>query len=330
VSEEKNIIHVDFGSGGVKRPLRQMINEPPQDSVQTPAYDKEPISDLYTLEEAAKLFAIVPGRLRYWERSGFIVRSGRQGRKRYYTFLDLIGIRTAKGLLEKGVALRRVRRCVEALRTSLPKIARPLNSLRVLADGQNLVVKDDRGTFEPATGQMVINFDVGSLTDDVVRVLGRDNLTKPNRTAYDYYLEGCRFDQDERTFDNAEKAYRRAIELDPSLGNAFTNLGNLLFRRDKRDTAEIMFRRALQVDSEQPEAFYNLGFLMYDRGDINEALENFSRAVQSSPSFADAHFNLAMVLEELDRPQEARSHWETYLKLDPTGSWAEIARTHLK
>jgi hypothetical protein len=37
-----------------------------------------------------------------------------------------------------------------------------------------------------------------------------------------------------------------------------------------------------------------------------------------------------MVLEELEKRQEARPHWEAYLKLDPTGSWADIARSHLK
>jgi tetratricopeptide (TPR) repeat protein len=330
VNEEKKIIHVDFASGTVKRLARQRAAPPPKEPISPSVRDKEPLTDLYTFLEVSKLFAIAPSRLKYWERSGFIVRSGKQRRRRYYTFLDLISIRTAKGLLDKGVVFRRVRRSIEALRASLPKTARPLNSLRIFADGHDLVVKDDHGRFEPSTGQTVIDFEVGSLSDDVVRVLGRDNGQKSSRAAYDHYLDGCRLDQNERTWDGAETAYRTAIELDPSLGNAYTNLGNLLFRRGKTDMAEVMFIKALRVDPEQPEAFYNLGFLKYDRGDTAGALENFKRAIRSSPSFADAHFNLAMVLEDLGQRQEARPHWETYLLLDPTSSWADIARTHLK
>lgn len=330
MNEEKKIIHVDFGSGTIKRSVRPGAASPPKEPISPSVRDQEPLTDLYTVPEVSKLFAIAPSRLKYWERCGFVVRSGKQGRRRFYTFLDLISIRTAKGLLDKGVDLRQVRRSIEALRASLPKNARPLNSLRVFADGHNLVVKDDHGRFEPSTGQTVIDFEVGSLSDDVVRVLGRDNGLKSSRAAYDYYLEGCRLDKDERTWDAAETAYRRALDLDPSLGNAYTNLGNVLFRRGKTDMAEVMFFRALQVDPEQPEAFYNLGFLKYDRGDTAGALESFNRAVQSSPSFADAHFNLAMVLEDLGHRQEARPHWETYLRLDPNSAWADIARTHLK
>ena len=59
------------------------------------------------------------------------------------------------------------------------------------------------------------------------------------------------------------------------------------------------------------------------------ALLNFERAVQSDPGFADAHFNLAMALHDIGREREARTHWETYLRLDPQSSWAEIARRHM-
>jgi tetratricopeptide (TPR) repeat protein len=328
VTEDKKVIHVDFG-GGIKK---RLTRKPPSDFSSTPgswSREQTSISDLYSLGDVAKLFAMEPSRLNYWERSKFITRSGTRGKRRFYTFLDLVSIRTAKGLLDKGVPLAQVRHCIDALRTSLPKSARPLNSLRVFADGQTLVVKDDRGSFEPSTGQTVINFEVSALRDDVVRVLGRERAFKQNNVAYDFYLEGCRLDQDERTLEAAENSYRRAIEIDPSFTNAFINLGNLLYRQSKADMAELMYTRALQIDPDQPEACYNMGFLLYDRGDIHGALDYFQRCIRTAPSFADAHFNLAMVFEDLGKHREARPHWETYLRLDPTSAWAEIARSHL-
>jgi hypothetical protein len=36
-----------------------------------------------------------------------------------------------------------------------------------------------------------------------------------------------------------------------------------------------------------------------------------------------------MAYEELGRHGDARPHWDSYLRLDPTGPWAEIARRHL-
>jgi tetratricopeptide (TPR) repeat protein len=291
---------------------------------------KDPLADVYSMRDAAKLFALSPSRLRYWERSAFITRSVQFGDQRYYSFEDLIGIRAAKELLDEGVALRSVRRSIEALRASLPRVARPLSSLRIVADGQTLLVRDDCGSYEPTTGQQRLDFEVSELRDDVVRVLRRSGRQSDLALAYQHYLEGCRFDEADNGWERAEAAYRRAIELDPSLANAFTNLGNLMYRRDRLDDAENLYVRALQVDPEQPEAFYNLGFLLYDRGDVPAAVLNFRRALRSDPSFADAHFNLAMALSDLGDQVEARQHWETYLRLDPESQWAEIARGHLK
>src|SRR6185503_10472081 len=98
------------------RPRRVEPTEQPE-SV-PPAPVRDPLGDVYSLRDAAKVFGLRESRLRYWERSGFIVRSVQQGRQRYYCFEDLIGIRAAKELLDEGVPLQSVRRSIEALRSS--------------------------------------------------------------------------------------------------------------------------------------------------------------------------------------------------------------------
>ena len=197
-------------------------------------------------------------------------------------------------------------------------------------EGQSVVVQDAKGAYDAETGQVRMDFEVRSLHDEVVRVLRpRAVDPKQRQKAYEQYLEGCRLDEDEATFDSAVACYEAAIELDPTLANALTNWGNLCFRQGDVEGASRLYRRALGIDAEQPEALYNLGFLAFERGDTGEAASFFERAVTHDPGFADAHFNLAMALEELSRQRDARPHWKTYLDLDPTGSWAEIARRYL-
>ena len=288
--------------------------------------------DLYSTAEVARIFSIPASRLRSWDRRGFIRPSGKKGRLRYYTFQDLIGIRAAKGLLDSGLSVLRVRRSVQALRDSLPKVVRPLNELRVTSDGQRVVVTGDEGAFDPMTGQLLIDFRVKALADQVVRTLRpqRPGEKKGPRTAYEWYLEGCRLDEDERTWKQAEAAYLQAIEIDPRLANAHTNLGNLRYRRGRTEEARALYCKALEVDPHQPEAHYNLGFLAFEAGQAAEAVPLFRKALEYDASFSDAHFNLAMALEETGESSPARAHWEAYLALEPDGPWADIARRRLR
>ncbi len=341
-----NVIHVRFGPGGGRR-----VEEPPPAPPErvrpappaAPAGPSEPYGELFRRAEVARLFDVPEGRLRYWDRLGFIKPSGRVGARRYYTFQDLIGVRVAKELLDGGAPLSAVRRSPEGagplwagrrslvgLRRTLPHITRPLAELRVRPEGHAVVVQEHDRVFEPETGQLHLDFEVRALRDDVVRILRPDAVDpERRRRAYQAYLDGCRLDENPNTFDEAEDCYRQAIELDPTLANALTNWGNLRFRRGDVEDAERLYRCALTLDEAQPEAFYNLGFLAFERGDMDDAVALFAAAVEHDPGFADAHFNLAMALEEVDRSADARAHWQTYLELDPHGPWAEIARRHM-
>ncbi len=322
--DRDNVIRVGFGADG--RLTRAVGVEPAPSQPAPPRSD--PRDGLYTVAEVARLFGFKPSRLRYWHRSGLLGPSARVAGRNYYTFQDLVGVRAAKGLLEKGVPLQQVRASVESLREAFPDTKRPLSELRVLADGRTVLVQDDEGAYEPTTGQAVLDFSVDTLESDVVRLLHYDHDDRAR--AYEHYLEGCRYDENERTYAEAERAYKKALSLDPTLSNALTNLGNLEYRRGDSEKAERYYRSALECDPEQPEALYNLGFLCFERDEIDEAVELFGQALESDPSFADAHFNLAMALEERGDSAGARPHWRQYLALEPDGSWADIAQKHLE
>jgi len=322
-SDRDNVIRVGFGADG--KLTRSVSPEPAPSQPAPPRSD--PRDGLYAVTEVARLFGFKPSRLRYWHRSGLLEPSARLRGRNYYTFQDLVSVRAAKGLLDQGVPLQQVRRSVDSLRSAFPDTTRPLSQLRVLADGRAVLVQDDAGAYDAETGQTVLDFSVDTLESDVVRLLHFDHDDRAR--AYEHYLEGCRYDENERTFDEAEEAYKKALSLDPTLSNALTNLGNLEYRRDQVDEAEQYYRRALACDPEQPEALYNLGFLCFERNEVDQAILLFGQALQSDPSFADAHFNLAMALEERGDGASARRHWQHYLALEPEGSWADIAQKHL-
>ncbi len=325
-----NVIHVAFGSGGgrVPTPASGPGGSPP--TIPPPPDAREPVTDLFTRREVAKLLGVTETRLRSLDRAKIVSPSGQRGKQRAYTFQDLIALRATRELLDRQIRLRDVAKAIGALKQALPRVTRPLQELRIVGDGKRVVVRAEEGSFEPLTGQMVLDFQVQALRDDVVRVLRPETSPARARTAYELYVQASALDEDPATFDQAEELYARATRLDPSLAIAYTNLGNIRFRRGDEAGAETLYRRALEVDPHQPEAHYNLGYVMLEHGDARGATAYFERALQGDPRFADAHFNLAMAWEQVGEHARARPHWRKYLDLEPTGTWADVAREHLR
>ena len=338
VNEERdNVIHVVFGADGgyqIHAPEPEPESTGDGARLRPPSGEHrasdDPLADLYSIAEVARLFELPESRLRSWIRQGFLAPSVKRGRRRFYTFQDLIGVRVAKSLLDAGVPAREVRMSVEAIRRALPRVIRPLAELRIVAEGRAMIVRDEHGGFEPQSGQRVLDFSVDSLRSDVVRALRPEPSPEARQGAYAAYLEGCRLDEDEATYDDAEAAYGEALRLDPAFGSAIINLGNLAFRRGDELAARGYYERALALDPNQPEAHYNLGFMTFSAGNAAGSIDRFERALALDPGFADAHFNMAAALEAAGRRAEARPHWESYLRLEPMSEWSAIARERLR
>lgn len=317
-----HVIHVDFNAR--RRAEEAVLRTPPGDR----SPERDTVTRTLSRAEVAELFHVDARRLRSWERAGIVVPSGREENNPVYTFADLVAVRTARGLVEAGFPTAQIRKAIEGLRLRMPELAQPLTDGRVAPDGHKLVARAEGARFDPITGQLVFDFDVKALRDDVVRVL-RPKVTRRQQEAYELYLEGLRLDEDETTRARAEEAYRRAIELDPGLATAVTNLGNLRLVAGDRDEAEALYRRAMAADATQAEAPYNLAYLLVEKGDREAAVRLFEKAIALRPDFSEAHFNLAMALSELDQRERARTHWRRYLELDPRGPWSALARQHL-
>ncbi len=332
VPPRERVIHVDFERGRrvdqalVRAPATAPPLDPPTDAQAV----AQTVARTFTRAEVAEMFALPARRLRAWERLAIVVPSGDPGSARAtrYTFSDLLAVRAAKGLTASGFSTAQIRAATDALRAQLPDLAQPLTDARLGADGKRLVARRDGARFDATTGQLVFDFDVRALRDDVVRVL-RPKVSQRQQEAWRWYLEGLRLDEDETARGRAEEAYRKAIALDPHLATALTNLGNLRLTADHPDEAEALYRRAMAADPNLAEAPYNLAYLLVERGEREAAVALFEQAIALRPEFAEAHYNLAMALTELGDPARARPHWRRYLDLDPHGPWSTLARQRL-
>ncbi len=71
----------------------------------------------------------------------------------------------------------------------------------------------------------------------------------------------------------AERLFRRTIELEPQAKEAYNNLATLYARQDKHDQAREMFRAAIDIDPLYPFPRCNLAFYLLDEDDVDGAIE---------------------------------------------------------
>ena len=142
-------------------------------------------------------------------------------------------------------------------------------------------------------------------------------------------MQASQLDEDPATMDEAEALYRKALELDPWLAIAYTNLGNICFRRGDEKQAEALYRKALELEATQPEAQYNLGYVMLERGHAARGGRVLPRRHRERSALRGCVLQPRDGLRAGREPGKARPCWRKYLEIEPTGTWAEIARKHL-
>jgi tetratricopeptide (TPR) repeat protein len=309
------------------------------------------VTELYSIPEVAKLFAMQESRLRYWMQTGFVGPTVRKNSRFYYTFRDLCAVKAAKDLLAAGLSPQKVRKNLEALRRSLPGDVHPALRMRVCSDGENVVALADDVAFVPMTGQVVMAFNLPALGGQIATMRNEQaaraeagitpitgeapGAIEPESTeatlgptAYCAFMEACAA-EDRGEIADAERLYRKALEIDPQLASAMTNLGNLRHKAGDTAEARALYEKALEHDPSLAEARYNLGNLLEDVGETELAISELVRVCQQAPDFADAHYNLGIALVRTGSKARARRHLHRYLELDTESEWAERAREYL-
>src|SRR4029079_12504236 len=91
----------------------------------------------------------------------------------------------------------------------------------------------------------------------------QDGPTEANggSTAYRHFVEACAA-EDRGDSDAAEHLFRLAVEREPRMAAALTNLGNLVYRQGELHEARGLYERALEHDPSQPEARDNTAQLL--------------------------------------------------------------------
>lgn len=270
----------------------------------------------FSTREVARLLRVTPARVRSLVYAGFVKPGRGPGRRYRFCFQDVVVLRAARDLVASRIPAGRIARIVEGLRAELPG-GRSLASLRIAADGSQVVVRDGGEVWEPESGQLLLDFSVAELAARAVPLARKaaaaaresaDQMSAEEWFALGYELEATEIDE-------AIRAYREAVRRDPAHADAHVNLGRLLHERGEVAAAARHYRKAAELRPGDATAAYDLGVALQDLGRFEEAAEVYGAAIELAPGHADTYFNLSAVCERLGHEALAIRHLKTYRQL---------------
>jgi len=139
----------------------------------------------FTAQQATRLTGCTPHQLRYWDKVALVEPSlqqtgGRPGRRRLYSFRDLIALRVVKSLLDNGMSIQRVRRAWDYLRRT-GDMETHLAEIRLVTDGETIfaVATDEDEVLDALRqGQLAFFVAINDITQTVEDDVSRFELDR--------------------------------------------------------------------------------------------------------------------------------------------------------
>jgi len=260
----------------------------------------------FSTNEVANILNLPNSRIRSFVRAGFIVPERNKRKTLQFNFHDLLFLKTAKSLLDSQIPAKKVIRMLSSLKKRLAD-EKQLARLKIYADGRRIVVCDGKARYQPDSGQFLFDFDPHTVLRTAK--LPSRKPAKNIHLARNWFNQGCGLE--ERSPGEAMDAYRKALEIDPTMSEAHINLGRLCHNAGSLKESEEHYRQAIEINPDDATPHYNLGVLLEDLRQPAEAARSYEAAIDRDPTFADAHYNLGLILDVLGKKKEAFSHLRT-------------------
>ena len=156
----------------------------------------------------------------------------------------------------------------------------------------------------------------------------RTGATTTNAEAYRHYLVGMEYSNSRSPGwqESAEQAFRQAIAEDPGFAPAHAGLAKAIYigapgieRIERRGKALEIATRAYEIQPDLAETRAVLGLVLSegDESALEEARTHLETALRIDPSYSDAYNWLAAVLRQLGHEEEWQRMQERGIEIDP-------------
>ncbi|MEX0676317.1 MAG: tetratricopeptide repeat protein [Pirellulales bacterium] len=123
----------------------------------------------------------------------------------------------------------------------------------------------------------------------------------------------------------AEKFYRRVLEIHPRHAGAAHLLGLIAFQVGRHDLALQCVEKAVEFDAFHAPYRVDLGEIYRALHQLPEAIASYRKAIELNPKIASAHTRLGTLLESTGHRAEALESYRNAVALDPASAEAHAA-----
>jgi tetratricopeptide (TPR) repeat protein len=278
----------------------------------------------YSRQDVLRILQISSRQLLGWEKAGLIPP------QQAYTFQDLGQLRTLRVLREEDVPAASIRHSIVAMR-AVAGMTNPLLEATVVRTGARLAFRCSGAMVDPIRRQLLFDFE---RLDQQPATAGPSPLRKPSLATeaaaiQTLFLAAVQAEEAGEKH-RAITMYEQILARDRNYAPAFINLGTIYFHLRRYGRAEELYRRATETDPDYVLAFFDLGNVLDELERPAESIRAYQRAVELAPRYADAHYNLALAFERSGENRPALRHWQSYVRLDRSGPWADHARGRIR
>ncbi|MFN2599074.1 MAG: tetratricopeptide repeat protein, partial [Pyrinomonadaceae bacterium] len=118
-------------------------------------------------------------------------------------------------------------------------------------------------------------------------------------------------------WERSEEYHRRAVELNPASATAHQWHAYTLSTLARHDEAITSARRAQELDPLSPSGYYTVGWCEYEARRFDDAVASMRRSLELDPRFAVAHFALCVCLSVTGRHDDAVAAGRRATELSP-------------
>ncbi len=167
--------------------------------------------------------------------------------------------------------------------------------------------------------------------EEAMQYLLRAEKAEPENAEVQYNL-GLTY-QGMLDYPTAEKSFARAGELDPSMGDAWSHLGEMLYRNGSHTKAKAVLERAAANGARPAYTAYITGLVQTELGEYDAAIASLNKSQELEPAFKQkAIYAIGMVYSKKKDKKAAEKAFREAIAINPksaVGVYADFGLQYL-